>query len=153
MESGQDGHMTVISDDVEIVGSIKSTGDISFNGRLTGDLTCSGKAEIGAEATIKGNLAVDSTTVRGQINGNISAKDRIEFKSTAKINGDIRAKRLSVEDGVTFIGKSEVNPAGPSGQRPAPAAEGKTAHEEPATRAEDEQPAEQRKQGGVFARK
>jgi cytoskeletal protein CcmA (bactofilin family) len=43
------------------------------------------------------------------VNGNITAKDRIEMKSTARVTGDIRAKRLSVEDGVTFIGRSEVN--------------------------------------------
>ena len=34
------------------------------------------------------------------------------MKSTARVTGDIRAKRLSVEDGVTFVGRSEVNPSG-----------------------------------------
>ena len=34
------------------------------------------------------------------------------MKSSARVTGDIRAKRLSVEDGVTFIGRSEVNPSG-----------------------------------------
>ena len=34
------------------------------------------------------------------------------MKSTARVTGDIRAKRLSVEDGVTFIGRSEVNSTG-----------------------------------------
>ena len=50
--------------------------------------------------------------LKGQLNGNINAKDRIEMKSTARVMGDIRAKRLHVEDGVTFVGKSEVNPSG-----------------------------------------
>ncbi len=34
------------------------------------------------------------------------------MKSSARVTGDIRAKRLSVEDGVTFVGRSEVNPSG-----------------------------------------
>jgi cytoskeletal protein CcmA (bactofilin family) len=51
----------------------------------------------------------------GKIDGNIDASDRIEMKSTTRLNGDIKAKRLTVEDGVTFIGRSEVNPAGTGG--------------------------------------
>ena len=34
------------------------------------------------------------------------------MKSSARVTGDIKAKRLSVEDGVTFVGRSEVNPSG-----------------------------------------
>jgi cytoskeletal protein CcmA (bactofilin family) len=90
------------------------------DGKLDGDLTCSGDATIGKSSTIKGNLTVNSIVVEGAINGNITAKDRIELKSTARVTGDIRAKRLSVEDGVTFVGKSEVNPSGsPVAQLPA----------------------------------
>ena len=60
----------------------------------------------------KGNIVVTSATIEGAVQGNVSAKDRIEMKSSARVTGDIRAKRLSVEDGVTFIGRSEVNPSG-----------------------------------------
>lgn len=107
---------TIIGDDIEITGTIKSSGQIQFDGKLEGDLTCSGNATIGKSAVIKGNITVDSVSIAGSINGNILAKDRIEMKSTASVHGDIRAKRLTVEDGVTFIGRSEVNPQGFSAQ-------------------------------------
>ena len=103
---------TVIAEDVEIVGTIKSTGNIEIRGKLDGDLTCGGKAVIGAASTVKGSLSVESISILGQVNGNVVAKDRIEMKSSARVNGDIKYKRLTVEDGVTFIGKSEVNPGG-----------------------------------------
>jgi cytoskeletal protein CcmA (bactofilin family) len=69
-------------------------------------------AVIGKEAKIKGNLVVNSVSIEGSIQGNITAKDRIEMKSSARVTGDIKSKRLSVEDGVTFVGRSEVNPSG-----------------------------------------
>ncbi len=103
---------SVIAQDVEIVGSVKCSTNIQLDGRLTGDLTCTGNATIGPSANIKGNISCDSVSVLGTLNGNIAAKDRIELKSSAHVNGDIRAKRLTVEDGVTFVGKSEVNPSG-----------------------------------------
>lgn len=108
---------TIIAEDVEIVGTIKCAGGIRLDGKLAGDLACQGNAVVGKTASIKGNIAAESVSVEGQISGNITAKDRIEMKSTAHVNGDIRSKRLTVEDGVTFVGKSEVNPSGSASQR------------------------------------
>lgn len=103
---------SVLSSEVEITGTVKASGSIRIDGKLDGELTCAGDAVIGKGATIKGNITVNSISVAGTVNGNIVAKDRIEMKSSAKLMGDIKAKRLAVEDGVTFIGKSEVNPSG-----------------------------------------
>ena len=103
---------SVISSEVEITGTIKSSGSVRIDGKLDGELQCGGDAVIGQSAQIKGNLNVNSISVEGAINGNIIARDRIEMKSSARVMGDIKSKRLSVEDGVTFVGKSEVNPSG-----------------------------------------
>ena len=103
---------TIISSDVQITGTIKSSGPIRIDGKLEGDLVCAADAVIGRSAVIKGGLQVNSIVVEGTVQGNITAKDKIDMKSTAKVHGDIVAKRLAVEDGVTFIGRSEVNPTG-----------------------------------------
>lgn len=102
---------TIIADDVEITGSIKCASNIQIDGKLNGDLNCSGDALLGTSCSIKGNVNVKSTVVNGQVNGNISAKDKIDLKASARITGDIRAKRLTVEDGVSFIGKAEITPS------------------------------------------
>jgi cytoskeletal protein CcmA (bactofilin family) len=49
-------------------------------------------------------------TVRGKVNGNISAKDKIDIKTKTELFGDIRSPKLVIEEGVTFVGKTEVNP-------------------------------------------
>jgi cytoskeletal protein CcmA (bactofilin family) len=48
--------------------------------------------------------------VRGKVHGNISAREKIEIKSKAELFGDIRASKLVIEEGVTYVGKTEVNP-------------------------------------------
>lgn len=128
---------SVITADVEITGNVRCSGTLRIDGKLDGELNCTADAVIGKHATIKGNLLVNSVTIEGTVQGNVTAKDKIEMKSTAKVTGDINAKRLAVEDGVTFIGKSEVNPAKATGAQPAT----------PAPRAEEEQ------KPGVFARR
>jgi len=108
---------TIISEDVEIVGSVKCSGGIQIDGKINGDLSCTGDTILGKNGSIKGNLTVNSVTLYGKLQGNITAKELIELKSSAKVNGDIRSSRLVIEDGVTFVGKSEVTPSGSSSKR------------------------------------
>jgi len=138
---------TVIAEDIEIVGSVKAASDIHLAGKLNGDLNCNGNAIVGETANIKGNISANATSVMGQVNGNISVKDRVELKATARLNGDIRAKRLIVEDGATFVGKSEVNPAGAPAGRPADSEDSETAAEAPVEAGNGD------KSKGVFAKK
>ncbi len=122
MENQGRVEQTIITEDVEITGTIKSAGGLRMDGRLNGDLNCAGDVIVGKSANIKGNLSVNSVSVEGQISGNIVAKDRIGLKAAARISGDVKAKRMTVEDGVTFVGKVEVNPSGvrPSDGQPVP---------------------------------
>ncbi|NLB66432.1 MAG: polymer-forming cytoskeletal protein [Lentisphaerae bacterium] len=111
---------SMIGADVEIIGTIKSNGTIRLDGKLEGELICGGNAVLGKSAQVKGNITATSVSIEGKINGNILAKDKIEMKATATVNGDIKAKRLSVEDGVTFVGRSEVNPSSQPMPTPTP---------------------------------
>ncbi|MBX3731671.1 MAG: polymer-forming cytoskeletal protein [Verrucomicrobiae bacterium] len=100
----------VLRSDVEIQGTLKFAGEMTFEGKLEGEIRGEGVLHLGDSATVKGDIHADSVVVRGKINGNISAKDRIEIKAKTELFGDIKAAKLVVEEGVTFVGKSEVNP-------------------------------------------
>ena len=100
----------VLTAGVEIKGSLKFSGELSFDGKLEGDIQSDGILNLGETAAISGNIAAQSVVVRGKVNGNISAAEKIEIKSNAELFGDIRATKLVVEEGVTFVGKTEVNP-------------------------------------------
>ncbi len=100
----------VLTSDVEIKGNLKFTGELSFEGKLDGEINSDGLLTLGDSAIINGNLNVQSVIVRGKVTGNITAKEKIEIKTKAEVFGDIRAAKLVVEEGVTFVGKTEVNP-------------------------------------------
>src|SRR5215469_1550146 len=100
----------VLNSDVELTGNLKFTGELTFDGKLDGDISSEGVLTLGDNAVIRGNLNVNSVVVRGKVNGNVSAREKIEIKAKAELFGDVRAPRLVIEEGVTFVGKSEVNP-------------------------------------------
>lgn len=112
MSDQDQSNRSVISSEVEIIGTVKTSGSIQIEGRVEGEILSEGDVLLGKSGSVKGDLHVNSVTVAGTIQGNIHAQDRIELKSTARLLGDIKSKRLAVEDGVTFVGKSEVNPTG-----------------------------------------
>ena len=130
---------TIIADDVEISGSIKCTGGVRIGGKMSGDLTCAGDVLVEKTSQIKGNVTVNSVVVLGAIKGNITARERIELKGTARVAGDIKAKRLVVEEGVTLIGKSEIAPSdSASGEMSMDMDAGGTASDDAAKSGDDE---------------
>ena len=99
-----------LSSDVEIKGNLKFSGELTFEGKLDGEIQTDGTLHLGDTAVITGNINAQSVVVRGKVNGNITAKEKIDIKSKAELFGDIRAASLAIEEGVTFVGKTEVNP-------------------------------------------
>jgi cytoskeletal protein CcmA (bactofilin family) len=100
----------VLNSDVELKGTLRFSGELTFDGKLDGEINSEGALNLGDNAVIKGNIAVNSVVVRGKINGNVVAKEKIDIKAKTELFGDIRAAKLVIEEGVTFVGKSEINP-------------------------------------------
>jgi cytoskeletal protein CcmA (bactofilin family) len=100
----------VLGSDVELKGTLKFSGELTFDGKLEGDINSDGTLHLGDNAVVKGTVDVGSVVVRGKINGTVVAKEKIDIKAKTELFGDIRASKLVIEEGVTFVGKSEVNP-------------------------------------------
>src|SRR6266542_3272859 len=102
--SGKD----VLSSDVEIKGSIKFQKELLIDGKVEGEINSDGVLTIGENADIRGEVKTKSITVYGKVQGNITVGERCELKSKCTLQGDLKAARLVIEEGATFIGKSEV---------------------------------------------
>jgi cytoskeletal protein CcmA (bactofilin family) len=115
--SGKD----VLSSDVEIKGSIKFQKELLIDGKVEGEINSEGVLTIGENADIRGEVKTKSITVFGKVQGNITVSERCELKSKCTLQGDLKAARLIIEEGATFIGKSEVSSGmsvKPSSSRP-----------------------------------
>src|SRR4051812_32832969 len=110
MNTNQTNSKNVLNSDVELKGTLKFAGELTFDGKLDGEINSDATLLLGDNAVIKGNINVNTVVVRGKINGNVTAKEKIDIKSKTELFGDIRAPKLVIEEGVTFVGKTEVNP-------------------------------------------
>ena len=112
------GGKDILSSDVEIKGSIKFQKELLIDGKVEGEINSDGVLTIGENADIRGEIKTKSITVFGKVQGNITVAERCELKSKCTLQGDLKAARLVIEEGATFIGKSEVT-SGMSAAKPA----------------------------------
>ncbi len=129
METTGSNSQSIITADAEVTGNIKTSGSLLIDGKVEGDVACGHDITMGKTGSIKGNTTVNSIVVEGTVEGNIVAHERIELKASTRMTGDLKAKRLSVEEGVAFSGKAEITPSG-AGEASAAKSENRSASTE-----------------------
>ncbi|MEJ2158224.1 MAG: polymer-forming cytoskeletal protein, partial [Desulfobacteraceae bacterium] len=63
---------------------------------------------IGENAVIDADVHVGVAIVRGKVNGRIEARQKIEIYAPAQVEGDISAPIITIDSGVIFNGKCEM---------------------------------------------
>ncbi len=98
----------ILSSDVQIRGTLKFANDLIIDGRIEGEVNSEGDLTVGENAQILGNINTRTVVVFGKVKGNITVTERCELKQNAELNGDVSAKKLSIEEGAAFMGSSTV---------------------------------------------
>ncbi|GHT38911.1 cell division protein [Bacteroidia bacterium] len=102
-------HISIISAECYFQGTLSVQGSLRVDGHLNGSVDNAKHIVVGEEGKVEGDLSAKTIILSGSVNGNICADD-LEVFSTAKINGDIRAGRILIEQGAVLNGKIAVEP-------------------------------------------
>jgi len=98
----------VLSSGIEINGSIRFSNDMIIDGKVEGEIMSDkGRVTIGENAVIKGDVTAGEVKVYGKVEGKITSQ-RCELKDKSKINGDIKSKVFSMEEGAALSGRTEI---------------------------------------------
>ena len=97
----------VITDQVELRGSLAFDGNLEFNGLFEGEIISGGTLLIGPNAILKGDIQANKVILHGKMHGNISATESVEVCNQAQFFGDVRAGKFIVAEGASFCGLSE----------------------------------------------
>jgi len=98
----------VLSSGIEIIGSIRFSNDMIIDGKIDGEITSDkGRVTIGENAVIKGDVTAGEVKVYGKVEGKITSQ-RCELKDKSKINGDIKSKVFSMEEGAQLSGRTDI---------------------------------------------
>ena len=92
----------------KVVGEIQAENNFRIDGTVEGTITCKGKVIIGSKGVIEGTLTCVSAEMMGNFKGKIFVSDTLSLKSTAKVEGEIKTKTLSIEPNAIFIGTCDM---------------------------------------------
>ena len=93
---------------VFIKGEITGSEDLTIDGQVEGRIHLSDHTlTIGPNATIVADITAKVVTVFGSVDGNITAKERIDVRSSASVEGTVTCAKLSIQEGAHVCGKIE----------------------------------------------
>lgn len=104
-----DRSASVISKGLSVSGEITGSEDLQVDGELRGTLKLAGaRVTITPEGRASATIEAREVVIRGNINGNIRASERVVVGSSGVWQGDAVAPRLMIEEGAIIHGKFEV---------------------------------------------
>lgn len=80
-----------------------------MNGQFRGELVSADTLLVGVEGDVEAALQAGVAIISGIIRGNITARERVELRSTARIYGNIVTPILVLEEGVVIDGQCKTN--------------------------------------------
>ena len=101
--------ISILSEGVKFEGKLSSNGNLRIDGEFDGELVINGNLTLGDKSKSKGLVHANSITCGGEISGTIEASEKLILESSAKVEGDISAKILIINEGANFKGKSNMN--------------------------------------------
>jgi cytoskeletal protein CcmA (bactofilin family) len=101
---------------IRIKGELHGEEDLVIEGKVEGTIALKKNHLIlERSAVITAHVEVENVTIKGQMNGNTSASNRVEITSDAKVIGDIKAPRVVMAEGAKFRGKVDMDVKLPAG--------------------------------------
>jgi cytoskeletal protein CcmA (bactofilin family) len=98
---------TLIGGGTTVTGDLGFTGGLHLDGRIVGDVSGEPGATltIGTDGIIEGSVRVDSLVLNGAVTGDVTANERVELGSTAKVDGNVVYKTLQMAEGARVNGR------------------------------------------------
>lgn len=114
--------VSVVGSGMKVTGDCVTDGTLRVEGRVEGTIQAAKAVVVGEGGVVAGDIRTQDAVVAGTVQGSIAAESRVELQSTCRIEGDIRSRRVKLEEGGQVDGRLEMGRAGSSGGSGSPQA-------------------------------
>lgn len=130
--------ISIIGPGMKIVGDCQTDGTVRIEGTVEGSVRAGKAVVVGKDGEVNGEILTQDAIVSGRVVGTLTAESRLELQGTSKVEGEVFARRMQLEDGAMLNGtvhmgevrkSADTAPAPsspPSTQKPAAPARGDT---------------------------
>jgi cytoskeletal protein CcmA (bactofilin family) len=95
----REGVISIIGPGMRVVGDCETDGTLRIEGKVEGTVRAAKAVVIGKDGTVEGDVITQDAIVGGRVNGKVVAESRLELQATCSIEGEIRARRIKLDEG------------------------------------------------------
>ena len=98
-----------IGKSVVIKGELQGSEDLTIEGHVEGTIQLREHVlTIGPNGRIKAQVFAKTVIVLGEVNGNVSASEKVEIRDGGSVDGDIISPRVAIAEGAHFRGSVDM---------------------------------------------
>jgi cytoskeletal protein CcmA (bactofilin family) len=112
--------ISIIGPGMTVVGDCQTDGTIRIEGTVSGSIQAGKAVVVGREATVEGDITTQDAVIAGAVHGTLVAASRLELQATSRIEGDVRARRMHLEEGAILNGTVQMGEIQPEAEAAAP---------------------------------
>lgn len=102
----------VIGPGIEISGDVTANADLTIDGKVNGSVVQSvHNVDIGESGQVRARIQAKLVKIAGAVLGDIAGSEKVLITRTGRVQGNIVAPRVQLEDGAIFKGSIDMNPA------------------------------------------
>ena len=99
--------MSTLAKNISVKGELRTSDDLTVEGRIEGPVLCDGAVTIAPSADVVGDVLARDITVFGRFAGQLVATDVVDVRADAIVTGRIVTRRFILTDGASFNGRAE----------------------------------------------
>ena len=107
---------TLVGSNTRVSGDVEFSGGFHVDGYIKGNIQSEESTEsvlsISEHGTVEGSVAVPHVVLNGTVKGDVSAKERVELGTTARVIGNVYYNLIEMAIGAEINGKLIHQPAG-----------------------------------------
>jgi len=108
-----EGDVVNIGKSVVIKGELNGSEDLTIEGHVEGKIELKDHVlTIGPNGKIKAQVLAKSVIVLGEVNGNVTATEKVDIRDGGSVDGDIVSPRVAIAEGAHFRGSVDMQRKG-----------------------------------------
>lgn len=96
--------ISIIGPGMEVIGECSTDGTLRIEGRVQGAVRAGKAVVVGKDGAVDGDVFTQDAVISGRVSGTLVAESRLELQATCRIEGEVRARRMQLEEGAILNG-------------------------------------------------
>jgi cytoskeletal protein CcmA (bactofilin family) len=108
VQSSRDNVISIIGPGMKVTGDCETDGTLRIEGTVEGTVRAGKAVVVGKDGSVLGDVVTQDAIIGGRVSGKVVAESRLELQSTCIVDGEIRARRIKLDEGGRLNGQVNI---------------------------------------------